>query len=108
MKNMAYFNYSLNVGLCFCNLVAKVQYSGFDVIFFEGKMLIKSSVCEKNPQIQLFSREELCLDVINSDPPISLDYMYCLFYQASLAIVLAVARRVSATLQNSQITLILN
>lgn len=48
MENVAYFNCSVNVGLFFCNLVAKVQYSGLDVIFFFlRKMLIKSSLFEK-------------------------------------------------------------
>lgn len=31
---MAYFSCSVNVGLFFCNLVAKVQYSRLDVVFF--------------------------------------------------------------------------
>lgn len=47
MKNMSYFNCSVNMGLSFCNLVAKVQYGGFDLVFFWRKMLIKSSLSEK-------------------------------------------------------------
>lgn len=34
MKNVAYFTFSVHVGLCSYNLVAKMQQRGLDAIFF--------------------------------------------------------------------------